>query len=414
VAVIAEGEQGFGLDTAVRRENLEFVVIDTETTGLYKNDRIIEIGLLAFKGQEIIAELSTLINPLRDVGKTSLHGITASMVSMAPTFADVANEITRFLDGRVLVAHNLAFDGRMLTQELGRLDIRGNLGRGFCTMVAARRRLPLGLASLAEACKYFDIPVIDAHNALADAVMTKEIFDRFYDNEEVDPALFESQGEERVAILLSRSAFNKKPTNPLTRMQTITCKVPFPTSSERGIAYLQVLSRALEDLVLSVEEKGELDEFAHTLGLSPEEIRNLNSGYLDSFIQAALRDGVITSQEREMIDSVANALELHVPIPEAAQVSDDSKGEFRVGSRVCFTGEALGGDGMDIGRSELEALAAKFGLVPVSGVSKKGCDMVIAADVSSMSGKAKKAKEYGIPVIDVPTFLAYCSSGRMH
>jgi DNA polymerase-3 subunit epsilon len=411
--VKAKVNSPFGVESAsaIQRDNLEFVVIDTETTGLYKNDRVIEIGLIAFRGQNIIAEMSTLINPLRDVGKTSLHGITASMVSMAPTFADIANAITEFLDGRVLVAHNLAFDARMLTQELERLNIQGSLGRGFCTMVAARRELPLGLASLAEACQYFGIPVIDAHNALTDAMMTKQIFDRFYDNQEVDPALFENPGEERPAVLLSRSAFSKKPTNSLTKMQAITRKVPFPTSSEREIVYLQVLSLALEDLVLSVEERFELDEFANTLALSPEEISNLNSGYMESFIQAALRDGVITSQEREMIDSVADALGLQVPIPETAQVTNDANGEFRGGSRVCFTGEAVGEDGMDIGRSELEALAAKFGLVPVSGVSKKGCDMVIAADISSMSGKAKKAKEYGIPVVAVPTFLAYCTSG---
>jgi DNA polymerase-3 subunit epsilon len=39
-------------------------------------------------------------------------------------------------------------------------------------------------------------------------------------------------------------------------------------------------------------------------------------------------------------------------------------------------------------------------------VTKKKCDLVVAADKSSMSGKAKKARDYGISVISVQEFLA--------
>ena len=77
---------------------IEYVVIDTETTGTLKADRIVEIALVAFKGDEVIEEWSTLINPQRDVGKTNIHGITASMVSSAPIFADVVNDIFRIIN----------------------------------------------------------------------------------------------------------------------------------------------------------------------------------------------------------------------------------------------------------------------------------------------------------------------------
>jgi DNA polymerase-3 subunit epsilon len=54
---------------------------------------------------------------------------------------------------------------------------------------------------------------------------------------------------------------------------------------------------------------------------------------------------------------------------------------------------------------------AKVGLHPVNDVTKKGCDVLVAADESSMSGKAKKAKDWGIPVISVEKFIAFCTFG---
>jgi NAD-dependent DNA ligase len=51
-------------------------------------------------------------------------------------------------------------------------------------------------------------------------------------------------------------------------------------------------------------------------------------------------------------------------------------------------------------------LAASKGFNVVDSVTKKGCDLVIAADVNSMSSKARAAKSWGIPVISAKEFLA--------
>ena len=80
--------------TRPRRE-VEYVAFDVETTGLFKNDRIVEIAFVAFCDGKVLEEWSTLINPLRDVSKSNIHGITASMVSTAPLFEDVINDIFR-------------------------------------------------------------------------------------------------------------------------------------------------------------------------------------------------------------------------------------------------------------------------------------------------------------------------------
>ena len=391
---------------------IEYVVIDTETTGTMKADRIIEIALVAFKGNEVIEEWSTLINPQRDVGKTNIHGITASMVSSAPIFADVVNDIFRIINHRVLVAHNFGFDARMLIQEFNRANTQGDIGKGFCTMTAARRLLPPGKSSLSDACTEFGIKIIGAHSALGDCNMTMELFNHlFEDGQGVSPAIVDYSPDTNPARILGRTAFSDKKDDALERIQAFTKKVPFPTSDEKFIAYLLLLNMAMQDLIISSEEQSELNNWAEDLGVSERDIKKLHLGYLESFIQAALRDGVITVQEREMIEKVGAALHLPVIIPDTAQPIKANSDNLSVGKKVCFTGSAIGFNGEQISREDLEALAAKVGLHPVNDVTKKGCDVLVAADESSMSGKAKKAKDWGIPVISVEKFITFCTFG---
>ena len=394
-------------------DDLEYVAFDVETTGFNKNDRIVEIALVTFKNGELLEEWSTLLNPQRDVGKSNIHGITASMVSTAPLFEEVVNDIFRIINGRVLVAHQFSFDARMLAQELNRLDVDGDLGKGFCTLIASRNLLPGTADSLAATCEALEIASLDAHSALGDARMTMQIFQKLSDDgQEVIPVSVDYDKSTNPARVLQRAAFKKVPDDALERIKAFTKKVPFPTSDEKHVAYLLLLNMAMQDLVISKEEEAELNHWAEDLGVSSTQVQTLHQGYLDSFIQAALRDGVITLQEREMIELVAKALHLPVEIPDSPQLIQANEDSLSVGKRVCFTGEAFGFSGNTIQRSDLEALAAKVGLHPVKDVTKKGCDILVAADEATMSGKAKKAKEWGIPVISVEKFVTYCTFGK--
>lgn len=392
---------------------MEYVAFDVETTGLYKNDRIIEIGFVAFRDGKILEEWSTLLNPLRDIGKSNIHGITSSMVSTAPLFEEVINDIFRIINGRVLIAHNLSFDARMLIQEFNRANTQVEIGKGFCTMVASRRILAGSGDSLASTCAALGVETTKAHSALGDARMTMQIFQNLMeDHQEITPTYVEYQKDLNPARVLVRQAFLSEPNDALDRIRAFTQKIPFPSSDEKFVAYLLLLNMAMQDLVISKSEQSELDDWARDLGISDIELENLHQGYLDSFVQAALRDGVITIQEREMIEMVGKALNLPVSIPEVPQPIQANEENLSVGKRVCFTGEASGFSGNSIDRADLEALAAKVGLHPVRDVTKKGCDLLVAADVASMSGKAKKAREWGIPVISIEKFITYCTFGK--
>jgi len=394
-------------------DDFEYVAFDVETTGLYKNDRIVEIGFVAFKNGQILEEWSTLLNPQRDVGKSNIHGITASMVSAAPLFEEVANDIFRIINGRFLIAHQFSFDARMLAQELNRVNIQGDLGKGFCTLIASRNLLRGTANTLEATCSELGIETIDAHSALGDARMTVQIFQHLKDDgQAVIAASVPYDKNQNPSRVLERVVFKREHDDALERIQAFTQKIPFPTSEEKFVAYLLLLNMAMQDLYISKDEEAELIHWADELAISESDVRSLHQGYLESFIQAALRDGVITLQEQEMIELVGKALHLPVEIPNVPQLIQANEESLSVGKRVCFTGEAFGFSGNTIQRAELESLAAKVGLYPVKDVTKKGCDILVAADESTMSGKAKKAKEWGIPVISVEKFVTYCTFGK--
>ena len=102
-----------------------YTVIDVETTGLVpeKHDRVVEIGVVYVSHSgEVQGHWSTLVNPGRDVGPTWLHGVSATDVMKAPTFAEIAPHLLRAVTGRIMVGHNVTFDLRFLGAEFLRAN----------------------------------------------------------------------------------------------------------------------------------------------------------------------------------------------------------------------------------------------------------------------------------------------------
>ncbi|MCE5253044.1 MAG: 3'-5' exonuclease [Actinomycetia bacterium] len=140
-----------------------FAVVDVETTGLYDGDRVVEVAAVTLSREgTIVDEWDTLVNPERDVGATAIHGVTASMVSAAPRFEEIATALAGRLQGAVLVTHNLPFDSRMLRNEYDRLGAVMDPGRGVCTLSLSGQRLP-------DACRCLGIGLEHHHRALTDA-----------------------------------------------------------------------------------------------------------------------------------------------------------------------------------------------------------------------------------------------------
>ncbi|KVL65420.1 3'-5' exonuclease [Burkholderia ubonensis] len=89
--------------------------IDTETTGLDLRAAIVEIAILDRAGAVLI---DTLVKPAMPIpaAATEIHGITDADVASAPDRTTIGPQVAELLAGRLLIAHNAAFDERMLVQ----------------------------------------------------------------------------------------------------------------------------------------------------------------------------------------------------------------------------------------------------------------------------------------------------------
>ena len=177
----------------------DYVVWDTETTGLDEDSKIVSIGIVSKSGDVLV---DSLINPGEHIPSdaTGIHGVTDEMVAYAPTFAELYPQIRNALRGKVWVIYNKSYDIPRLEYECERyylpvikplIDYKTSL-RGFrdigkemtfCMMMAFAEKYGewhdyfenYKWQSLTTAAKYYGIQIENAHNALADAKMTLEL-----------------------------------------------------------------------------------------------------------------------------------------------------------------------------------------------------------------------------------------------
>jgi DNA polymerase-3 subunit epsilon len=165
---------------------LDFAVVDLETTGGSpdRGHRITEIAVVEIRGGLIAEDFQTLVNPGRKIPPriAKLTGIDDEMVRHAPFFEDVAEDIYDWIDGRVFVAHNVSFDWRFISAQLG--DAIGFVPQTtrLCTVQLARRLAPeLTRRNLDSVATHFGIPIHARHRAHGDALATARILLRLLD-----------------------------------------------------------------------------------------------------------------------------------------------------------------------------------------------------------------------------------------
>lgn len=104
------------IQQARRWLEMDFVVLDTETTGLDDDDVIVSVGVVAKDGQVLF---DSLVNPGKPIpaGATAVHGIDDKMVAGAPSFSEILPELDKVLRGKKVLIYNEQYDTRMLTQS---------------------------------------------------------------------------------------------------------------------------------------------------------------------------------------------------------------------------------------------------------------------------------------------------------
>lgn len=164
-----------------RLENETFICLDCETTGLDpKEDRIIEVGAMRFKLDQVVAEYETLINPERPIPPSSMefHHITDEMVQGKPTITQVVPHLLEFIGKSIIVGHGVGFDIELVANAADRAGIPHRLRSNpmLDTLRMARLYGESPTNSLEQLRQHFNIPFEGAHRALNDVVVNKEVF----------------------------------------------------------------------------------------------------------------------------------------------------------------------------------------------------------------------------------------------
>src|SRR5262252_8592433 len=111
------------MPAAQRLRSVPFVVVDLETTGgsaLF--DRVLEVAAIRVENGVVQDRFECLVEPGMPIPPfvTRITGINQQLVSGKPSFDTLLPDLRRLLDGAVLVAHNVSFDGNFLSNAFSK------------------------------------------------------------------------------------------------------------------------------------------------------------------------------------------------------------------------------------------------------------------------------------------------------
>jgi len=155
------------------------VFIDLETTGInVSSDRIVEISALKISPNGSEQWMTTLVNPEMPIPPkvTAIHGISDSDIAGAPTFREIAKNLTSFLEGCDLAGYNaMKFDIPVLAEEFLRTNVEFNFRKRkyIDVQVIFHKKEQRNLeAAFRFYCKR---ELENAHSATADTKATYEV-----------------------------------------------------------------------------------------------------------------------------------------------------------------------------------------------------------------------------------------------
>lgn len=396
-----------------------YCVLDVETTGLGKSDRIIELALIGLdQSGEKQWEWCSLINPERDTGPgivVHIHQIYPRDVEDAPTFRDFSGHIAKLLNGRILIAHNAPFDLRMLSSEYSRLGVIAPNIEHVCTLNVARS-MGISPATLENCCSVLGVDMEGMHHALADARVTHLVAkqmgvftDQYIDETNhlnIWPSLDINKKIPKTRPIYPNRKSHKKADHKQfiyenTASDIEVYSIDHDTSESK---YLHAVEWVLEDRNISSEQKSTLETLQKELELTNDQVRTINMAFLQGLAGSMLDVGLISDHEQFDLKKITNLLEFNdidlkyaIDNPVGLELINE---DYHLSSsqRVVFTGE------MSLSRSEWKKRAMDAGLRVTGSVSGK-TDFLVVPFGETGSSKSRKAREIGVRVVTEQRFI---------
>ncbi|ORB25873.1 AAA family ATPase [Mycolicibacterium parafortuitum] len=307
--------------------------------------------------------VTTLVNPQRDLADArAAYGITVSDVLLAPTLREAWAVIAPMLAGCTPVGAGVDEQLGLLDFELKRLGFVTAMPIGVelrGVRVTGRTALERARAALAA---HRDTGAADGSSA----------FD--------DPESAEVSG-----LLVSRDS-----------------SVPTPVADHLpALSALLRISRDVGAVLLGREAPAR------------EDVTGWEGGARRSVadqLRAAAERVQLTDEVIARLRAAEDLLGVDILTGAELLVQHDVGEVLTDGARICFTGTAQDPAGRVVERDEMERLALAAGLTPVKSVTKTRCDVLVTAEAGTQSGKARKALEYGKPVLCADDFFGWLAT----
>lgn len=165
-------------------EEVEFVIFDTETTGLepQTGDRIVELAAVRIKEDRILDTFQTLVNPQRPISEAAfaVNQISQEMLKDAPDMRTVMPGFLNFVKGSCLCSYNAGFDMDFLNNELRLMGQNELSGIDVVDVLKMAKRLLPGMERYALwfVVQQLGIRTKQVHRAFSDVELTLEVFNK--------------------------------------------------------------------------------------------------------------------------------------------------------------------------------------------------------------------------------------------
>ena len=196
------------------------VILDCETTGGKATyHRIIELGYMIIDDGQCIHRHQQFINPETSIppGIQKLTGIRPDMLSDAPRFRDIAEELLTILKDRILVAHNARFDYGFLKNEFKRCGLNYK-SKQLCSVKFSRRLYPqFRRHGLDQIIKRFHFNIEHRHRAFDDAEIIHRFFlksSALFHEDDIEATCIDLLKTSSLPANLERSEVDRLPTSP--------------------------------------------------------------------------------------------------------------------------------------------------------------------------------------------------------
>jgi DNA polymerase III epsilon subunit-like protein len=177
---------------SVMASPLNYIVIDTETTGLDEKAEVVQFSAVRYTDHAYQVVYHAYMPSQGEMGKdaSEITGITPAQLAGLPLFASHAKAIRELLSYHKVIAYKAEFDLRLLKQSYARANEPFQSEKWFCAMNAyaayrgEQNRYGFRPHKLVKACKNFDIPVRNAHSATGDCIMTWKVIKAMAESEQ--------------------------------------------------------------------------------------------------------------------------------------------------------------------------------------------------------------------------------------